>query len=151
MVLYLLVHMLLAVGLLGAVTHKALGVLAPVRRPAGVFFTRFRAVNGTGYVNAIVVLYLLTASLGLIIYPNYRLGARVVMEQLHMYARVGSFELKEHLIALGLGILPAYWWAWQPAQKDHAMTRRFLTVILGGIVWYAFLTGHVLNNTQGIT
>jgi hypothetical protein len=151
MVVLLLVHMLLAVALLGAVTHQALGVLAPARRPAGRFFGRFRAVDGAGYVNAIVVLYLLTASLGLAIYPNYRIGARVVMEQLHMFAHVGSFELKEHLIALGLGILPAYWWAWRPAQKDRAMTRRCLTIALGAIVWYAFLIGHLLNNTQGIS
>jgi hypothetical protein len=147
----LLVHMLLAVALIGAVTHQTLGVVAPVRRPAGGFFGRFRAVNGAGYVNAIVVLYLLTASAGLIIYPSYRLGARVFMEELRMFPRVGSFELKEHLIALGLGLLPAYWWAWQPEQNDRVLTRRALTVILAVFVWYAFLIGHLLNNTRGIS
>lgn len=150
MVYVLLLHMLLAVALIGAVTHQALGALAPVQRP-GSFFGRFRAVNGAGYVNAIVVLYLCTASLGLIIYPNYRIGARVVMEELHYFARVGSFELKEHLIALGLGLLPAYWWAWQPAQQDHPVTRRVVTVMLALFVWYAFLIGHLLNNTRGIS
>jgi hypothetical protein len=146
----LMVHMLIAVALIGAVTHQALGVLAPVIRPAS-FFGRYRAVKGEGYVNAIVVLYLCTALLGLTIYPNYRIGARVVMEQLGMFSRVGSFELKEHLIALGLGILPAYWWVWRPAQSDRALTRRVLTVILAVFVWYAFLVGHYLNNIQGIT
>ena len=151
MVYLLLLHMLLAVALIGAVTHQTLGVLAPVRAPVGGFFARFRAVNGTGYVNAIVVLYLLTAFLGLLIYPNYRIGARVFMEELRMFPRVGSFELKEHLIALGLGLLPAYWWAWQPAQSDRPQTRRALTVILAVFVWYAFLIGHLLNNTRGIS
>jgi hypothetical protein len=146
-----MVHMLFAVMLLGAVTHQALGVLAPVHAAAGSFFSRFRAVNGTHYVNAIVVLYLLTASLGLIIYPDYRIGARVVMEQLHMFKRVGSFELKEHVIALGLGILPAYWWTWQAAQREHRLARQILTVVLAVFVWYAFLIGHFLDNTEGIT
>jgi len=146
----LMVHMLLAVALLGAVTHQSLGVLAPVHTTAGSFFGRFRAVNGAHYVNAIVVLYVLTACLGLIIYPNYRLGARVVMEQLHMFKRVGSFELKEHIIALGLGLLPAYWWTWQPAQSAQRLARQVLTVVLAVFVWYGFLIGHFLNNVQGI-
>jgi hypothetical protein len=146
----LMLHMLCAVALLGAVTHQALGVLAPVHAPAGTFFARYRAVNGANYVNAIVVLYLLTACLGMTVYPNYRIDARVVMEQLHFFKRVGSFELKEHLIALGLGLLPAYWWAWQPAQKDHRLARQGLTVVLAVFVWYAFIIGHFLVNTRGI-
>ncbi|HUB95685.1 MAG TPA: hypothetical protein VL993_07195 [Stellaceae bacterium] len=146
----LIVHMLLAVALIGAVTHQSLGAIAPADRPAS-FFARYRAVKGEGYVNAIIVLYLVTATLGLIIYPNYRIGARLFMEQLHDFKRVGSFELKEHLIAIGFCMLPAYWWAWQPAQKDYAQTRRALTIGLGLIVWYAFLIGHILNNTQGIS
>jgi hypothetical protein len=146
----LMVHMLLAVGLIGAVTHQALGVVAPANRPQS-FFGRYRAVKGEGYVNAIVVLYLLTAALGLIVYPNYRIGARLFMEQLHDFKRVGSFELKEHLIAMGFCMLPAYWWAWQPAQKENGVTRRALTIGLALIVWYAFLVGHFLNNTQGIS
>ncbi len=146
----LILHMLLAVALIGAVTHQTLGAIAPANRPRS-FFGRFRAVKGQGYVNAVIVLYLLTMLLGFIIYPNYRLGARLFMEQLRDFKRVGSFELKEHLIAMGLCMLPAYWWVWQPAQKDNAMTRRALTIGLALIVWYAFLIGQFLNNTQGIT
>ena len=146
----LMIHMLCAVALLGAITHQAFGVLAPVRAPAGSFFTRYRAVNGAHYVNAIVVLYVVTACLGMIVYPDYRIDARVVMEQLHFFKRVGSFELKENLIALGLGLLPAYWWAWQPAQYDKRLARQGLTVVLALFVWYAFLIGHFLVNTRGI-
>ena len=145
----LMVHMLLAVALIGAVTHQALGVIAPVNRP-GSFFARFRAVNGKGYVNAIIVLYLLTLALGLFIYPNYRIGARVQMEALRLFARVGTFELKEHLMALGVGLLPVYWWAWRRPPEQQALTRRIVTVMLAIIVWYGFLIGHFLNNTRGI-
>jgi hypothetical protein len=151
MVYLLLLHMLLAVALLGAVTHQTLGVLVPVRKGPRNFFARFRAVDGTGYVNAIVILFVVTAVLGFIIYPNYRLFARVYMEELRMYARVGSFELKEHLIALGLGLLPAYWWVWQPAQQERVQTRRVLTAMLAVLVWYGFMVGHLLNNTRGIS
>ena len=43
-----IVHALLAVALLGALSHQALSVLMPVRQGAGAggFVTRFRAVQG---------------------------------------------------------------------------------------------------------
>src|SRR5690606_32548217 len=37
------IHGLLAIALLGALTHQAASVLFPVRQPAGDFVTRFRA------------------------------------------------------------------------------------------------------------
>src|ERR1700688_491300 len=42
--LWLFVHLILAVGLLGALTHQAMAVALPVRPPAGGIVTRFRAV-----------------------------------------------------------------------------------------------------------
>jgi hypothetical protein len=60
------------------------------------------------------------------------------------------FELKEHFVAVGLGILPAYWSYWrQPLADDHVRTRAVLTAILAFIVWWSFLVGHILNNIQG--
>ena len=58
---------------------------------------------GAPYVNAIVVLYLLTFLLGGIIYAEYRIEVRTVVEQLGLWAQNGSFELKEHFAAVGLG------------------------------------------------
>src|SRR3954468_1389819 len=94
--LLLIVHGLLAVALLGATTHQALSVWAPGSKPAGSFVGRFRGVPGAGYTNAIIVLYLLTAILGAIIYPEYRMEVRLVVEQLGLKAQNGAFELKEH-------------------------------------------------------
>jgi len=146
----LIIHGLLAVALLGAITHQVLSVLAPARKPAASFAGRFRAVSGASYSNAIVVLYLLTAILGGIIYATYRIEVRVVIEQLEMWPAHGAFELKEHLAALGLGILPAYWYYWrQPLVAEHARTRCILTAMLAFIVWWNFLVGHVLNNIRG--
>lgn len=109
-----------------------------------------RGVSATSYVNAIIALYLLTATLGAIIYPTYRLSVRIVLEQMQLYWQNGSFELKEHFVALGLGILPAYWYLWrQPLSAEHARTRAVMTALLAFIVWWGFLVGHILNNIRG--
>jgi hypothetical protein len=101
-------------------------------------------------VNAIIVLYVVTAILGGIIYPAYRLSVRPVLQQLDLNVSNGMFELKEHFVAIGLGILPAYWSYWRRSLADeHARTRAVLTVILAFIVWWSFLVGHILNNIQG--
>ena len=146
----LIVHGLLAVALLGAITHQTVSVWSPARKPAGSFIGRFRSVPATSYANAIVVLYLTTALLGAIVYTEYRVVVRVVLEQLDMWKTNGVFELKEHFAALGLGVLPAYWYYWRaPLSGEHARTRAVLTSILAFVVWWNFLVGHVLNNVRG--
>jgi len=146
----LIIHGLLAVALLGAITHQALSVWWKVRKPADSFVTRVRAVPATSYANAVVLLYLLTTLLGGIIYPDYRLNVRVVLEQLEMPAANGSFELKEHFAVLGLAMLPAYWYFWRtPLAENYARTRAALTLIIAFIVWWNFLVGHILNNIRG--
>jgi hypothetical protein len=145
----LIVHALLAVFTLGALTHQALSVWWPATGQRS-FFASFRAVRAGSYANTIVVLYLLTATAGAILYPSYRLGVRVVLEDLRLNAATGAFELKEHFVALGLGVLPAYWLFWrQPLLSDYAGTRKALTTILAIIVWWSFIVGHILNNIRG--
>ena len=149
-VVLLIIHALLAVTLLGAITHQAISVWLPMRKTAGSFVGRMRSVPAASYVNAIVVLYLATATLGGIIYPEYRLSVRVVLPQLRLNVPNGLFELKEHFVTVGLGMLPAYWYFWhQPLAADYARTRAVLTSILAFIVWWSFLVGHILNNIRG--
>ena len=147
----LIVHGLLAVALLGAITHQAASVLWPAAKPAGSFTGRFRAVAAPGYANTIVILYVLTAILGAIIYAEYRVGIRIVLEELHLNAANGSFELKEHFATIGLGMLPAYWYYWRQPATDAmvARTRAIMTGILAFIVWWNFLAGHIVNNIRG--
>jgi hypothetical protein len=146
----LILHGLLAVALLGAITHQTISVWTPARGTAESFVGRMRSVSATSYVNAIIVLYLLTALMGAILYPSYRLNVRIVLEQMQLFKQNGAFELKEHLVAIGLGMLPAYWYFWrQPLVGDHARTRAVITVMLAFIVWWGFLVGHVLNNIRG--
>src|SRR4051812_49886667 len=102
----LIFHGLLAVALLGAVTHQTVSGGLRVHKPAASFAGRFRAVSGVGYANAIVVLYLATASIGAIIYPEFRISIRGVLEEMELPAAMGAFELKEHFAVVGLALLP---------------------------------------------
>lgn len=150
MIALLIVHGLLAVALLGAITHQVVAVWWPVRAGAGTFVTKFRAVPSTTYVTAIVSLYLLTALLGAIIYTHYTITARVQIIQLQLWKPYGMFEIKEHFAALGLAILPAYWYFWRvPSAPDGTRVRAVLTALLAVIVWWNFLIGHIINNLRG--
>jgi len=63
----------------------------------------------------------------------------------------GIFEIKEHMAAVGLGMLPIYAVYWKaPLLAAHAATRRYLTWILTFLVWWNFLIGHILNNIKGL-
>ena len=147
----LIIHGLLAVALLGAITHQALSVWWPVRARATGFVSSFRGVRSAAYTNAIIGLYTLTALIGgVLLYPSYRLTVRVLLGQLRLNAANGIFEFKEHLVAIGLGLLPAYWYYWrQPLAAEHAGARRAVTALLALIVWWSFLVGHILNNIRG--
>ena len=152
-VLLLIVHGLLAVALLGALTHQAFSVV-PVGANAnrGSFFARFRNVNSAAYANPIVLLFAVTALAGALLYPDYRINVRPSLEDLQLRAANGIFEIKEHLVAVGLGVLPAYWLFWRtPLMPEHARVRRHLTWLLAFLVWWSFLTGHVLNNIKGLS
>ena len=97
-VFLLIVHSLSAVALLGAITHQTISAWVPASRGAAdSFIVRMRAVPPTSYVNAVLVLYALTALLGAIIYPSYRLNVRIVLEQMQLYIPNGAFELKEQI------------------------------------------------------
>jgi hypothetical protein len=146
----LIVHGLLAVVLLGGITHQAMSAAWPSRRKSGII-SSFRAVNGAVYTNANIVLYLATAILGGTIYPVYRVSVRSYLENARLYPAVGSFEIKEQFIAVGLGMLPLYWLLWRrPTEADAKSARIAVTLVLCFIVWYAFLVGHVLNNIRGL-
>ena len=152
MIVFLLIlHSLLAVALLGVITHQTISAWAPASRAAASsFIVRMRAVPPTSYVNAVIVLYALTALLGAIIYPSYRLNVRIVLEQMQLYKPNGAFELKEHFVALGLGMLPAYRYFWRaPQVAEYGRTRAVLTALLAFIVWWGFVVGHILNNIRG--
>ena len=146
----LIVHGLLAVALLGAVTHQAVALWWPVRVLSGSFVARVRAVPGISYVWAIIVLYIVTFVMGAWIYTQYRYTSRLALEQLRFFKTVGAFEVKEHVATMGLIVLPAYWAFWRrPLSADYAAARKQVTLFLAILVWLNFLIGHVVNNARG--
>jgi len=147
-----ILHGLLAITLIGAVTHQALSVLRTRPTPARDFFSRFRSVSGAGYANAVVVLYLITFAFGAYIYPTYVLDVKGTLADQGERTLIGVFQLKEHIAVIGLALLPIYWNLWkQTPLTEHVMTRRVLTTVIALAVWWNLVVGHLLNNFRGLT
>ena len=148
----LIIHGLLAVALLGALTHQAMAVAMPVKQPAGApgFVDRFRTVTGPAYATAVCVLWVLAFIMGSWIYTKYRIQIRIPIEQAGFWKTQGFFELKEHAATIGLGMLPAYWFFWKNARDpEYDVARKWLTVVLAAFCWFIFIVGHVVNNVRG--
>ena len=119
--------------------------------PSSVTQDRFRGVNTTAFSNAVLLLFCATALMGGLLYPDYRIEVRTTLEDMQLRAANGAFETKEHLVAVGLGLLPAYALFWRaPLNAAYAGVRRYVTVTLAVVVWFSFLVGHVLNNIKGL-
>ena len=146
----LIIHGLLAVALLGAITHQAAAALWPATSKAS-FISSFRGVAGARYTVANIVLYVVTGVFGAVIYTSYRTAVRPYLESAQLWSISGSFELKEQFAVIGLGMLPLYWFVWRtPLDAKLASARAAITAMLCFIVWYSFLVGHVLNNVRGL-
>jgi hypothetical protein len=147
----LILHGVAAFLLLGALTHQTISVWVPIRVHVSSFFDRTRAVSAKNYSNAIIAFYIVTFVLGMIVYPEYKLGANNVLTAGHWGKALESFEFKEHVAAIGLGLLPAYWYYWQPPlAHERDFVRTMLTTVLTFISWVGFVVGHVLNNIAGL-
>lgn len=147
-----ILHGLLAIALIGAVTHQC---LAMWRRPgpATLFVDRFRAVHAVRFSNAVVILYVATFVLGGYIYPAFVLQVKGEMIAQARYTTFAFFQLKEHLAVIGLGLLPVYLHSWKNPGTPLGATasRRFLTTFLTFCVWWSLIAGHVLNNAKGLS
>ncbi|MCW1383706.1 hypothetical protein OLX02_12825 [Novosphingobium sp. KCTC 2891] len=155
----LLLHGLIAVALLGAITHQAAAVLREgtargTAHPRASFAGRYAAVASRGFANAVIALYVATLVLGGLVYPAYRLDVRPAFEEMELGWAVGLFELKEHWGGIGLALLPLYraCWRQEDGAADHAMHkgRTGVTLTLAFIVWFDFIAGHLLNNLRGL-
>ncbi len=148
--IWLFVHLILAVGLLGALTHQAMAVALPARQPSGGIVTRFRSVSAAGYATTVCVLWVLTFLVGSFIYTKYRTYIRIPLEEGHYYKTGGFFDFKENVATLGLVLLPAYWYFWKNVENpEYDNARKGVTVVLAVMCWFLFIVGHVLNNTRG--
>jgi hypothetical protein len=143
----LIIHGILAVFLLGAITH--VGIAWPVTTKSPGFVSAVRGVNAMNYTNVVIILFVVTFALGTIIYPTYRVSVRTILREYRDFKPEGMFEMKEHLLALSLALLPIYWYFWRRASEANRVPRAVLTSILAFAVWWGFITGHVINNIRG--
>jgi hypothetical protein len=145
-------HFGMAVTLLTVVTLQAVTVLLPARQAAvGNFIERVRPIPATTVTALIVILYVPTFLLGAWVYIKYRTYVRIPMEQERYWWTVGAFEIKEHVVSMGMALLPAYWYFWRdPHSAEFARERKWLTLFLAVAVWYAFLVGHTANDYRGV-
>lgn len=147
----LILHSLVGVTLLGAITHQSVSLIRRGTAAGGSFIDRYRSVNQTTFTVAVVALFAGNVILGAIIYPSYRLDVRIPFEEMSLGWAIGLFELKEHFAGIGFGLLPAYAYIWQVgAFEDRRRDRLVITLILAVIVWWDFLVGHILNNLRGL-
>lgn len=145
----LLIHGVAAAGLLGMVTHQSLSVLMTGNKKS--FVGSYVAVRSLLFTNTIIVTFLFNFLMGMWIYTRYRYTARPALEDLNLQAYVGAFEFKEHLLAIILFTLPAYWVFWNKVPLEtHPQTRTILTLFVGCSIWIAYLVGHLVNNARGI-
>ena len=145
----LILHGLMAVALIGAITHQTLAAWAPSGPRPHSFFGRFRAVKGAAFANAVVALYAAVAILGAIVYLDFKVDIEPALERDRHWHALGCFDLKEDFAAIGLSLLPAYWFSWRRPAQDPSRTHAILTAILAFVVWWSFLVGHVLNDIMG--
>ncbi len=146
----LILHGLFAVALLGGITHQTISVFFSSRKGSS-FPAKLTSVTAAVYTRAVIVLYLITFVLGGVIYPAYRVAVRTWLETARLWAFSGSFEVKEQIVTIGLGMLPFYWHIWrQPLDKQYSTARKLTTFMLCLIIWSGFLVGHVLNNIRGL-
>ena len=148
-VFFLILHGIFALFLVGALTHQALGAMWPRKPGETDFVARFRGVNGVGYTNAVIVLYIITFIIGGYIYIFYRIEVRPPLEALLDLVPIGVFEIKEHFLAIALGMLPAYWYFWK-RRPDIKHARVGTTLVLALAVWVGFIGGHFVNNVRGL-
>jgi hypothetical protein len=150
---FLIIHLLIAVALLGAITHQTLSLWwAPAPAAAGnaPFFSNYRAVRANVYTNMIIILFVIVALIGAGLYPGYRLTVLPFMRAHHAAPWGGIFEFKEHVVSIGLGLLPLYWYLWKKVPiTEHVSIRKIITGLICFAVWWSFLDGHLINNIKG--
>ncbi len=146
----LILHGMMAVALLGALTHQTFSLRSQQAIHAVNLIQRFQRVNPTIYTNTICLLWICTFILGAWIYANYRINVRIPLEQMGFMKTQGLFELKEHLSTFGFLLLPVYFSLWKSDLLEFEKPKKYITFLLCAICWFSFLTGHVVNNIRGI-
>lgn len=147
----LLLHGLLAMLLVGAITHQLIAAWRNAPTQGAQFFRRLANVNTTSYTNAVILLYIAVVIGGSIIYPTYVIDVKASLTDAQMLSAIGAFEIKEHMAVFGLALLPTYRYFWSVDNSPaHALARKLNTTVVALIVWWSLGVGHILNNIKGL-
>ena len=147
-VFLLIVHGLVSVLLLGALTHQLVSLCWNPRRKG--ILSRFASVPSPAFTKAVTYTYVINFAVGAWIYTHYRYNVKNVLEDIGLHVEVGLFELKEHVAAVALLLIPAYWFYWCCVSQDEQRGARIgVTGFLAFSSWLSFLVGHVVNNARG--
>jgi hypothetical protein len=140
----LVVHLLVAVFVMGLVTHHALLLLR--RNPPAARLAKFARWMAIGYP--------LSWLAGVLIYPSYNVLIRKppigVLEHMARWA-VGLFEIKEHVGTIALAMLP---WLVLSAARYERLSRveriSYLaaTCVFTVFVYYVFIAGGVVTTVK---
>ncbi len=144
-----ILHGLVAVGLLGAITHQTLAVWAPSGVPPRNFFTRFRAVPSAAFANAIIVLYLISALLGSVVYLYFKVHIQPTCNATVIGRHWASLISKKTFWPSALACCLHIGFAGGGPWRERGWARAALTAVLAFIVWWSFLVGHIMNDIMG--
>ncbi len=144
----LILHALLAILLLGSMTHHVL-LTVPY------LWGKFRKLRLEKiYVHVVAVSYSLTFAVGALIYPNYRYHVRDQYFDAHHPWASNLFDIKEHWAGIGLGLMIAFWLLSRQVQPQSdrrlLLVYVFLSVSLTVIVWFNLISGLWLTAIKGV-
>jgi hypothetical protein len=131
----LIVHGLLAVTLLGAVTHQAMSRV-PKQVAAGPSPSSTGWASMARHTPAIVMLFVVTAIGGGNHIRDAHLDVRTALEDLQMRAASGVFELKDISSRLGSGAADLLA-LWKSPAVPGGRRARYLTWLLAFVVWWS--------------
>jgi branched-subunit amino acid transport protein AzlD len=145
-VIMLVIHLLVAVFALGAVTHYWWAMLGrPVKLDRLTRYAKWMAVS-----------YPLAWLTGVVIYPTYnvlvRKPPRGLLEATARWA-VGLFEIKEHVGTIALVMLPLLVLCarrYERLSRAERITHVLATWVFTLFVYYSFIAGAIVTNTKGM-
>jgi hypothetical protein len=145
--LFVVLHAMAAIVLIGASTHHALIAIGYLR---GTFKERL----GRIYAATVAVAYGITFVLGLVAYPSFRYHVRgLYLDRYEPWAS-NLFDTKENFAALGLPLVIAAFVlsrAMNP-KEDKALAQGYaaIVVLAATIVWFSVISGLVVTLTRGM-
>lgn len=147
--LWVMLHAVVAIVLVGAATHQAVVLWGALRgRPR----PRLARIYGA----VIAVSYVATTLLGALAYPAFRVNVRGLYLDANAAWASNLFDIKEDLAALGLPLALGAWWLGRVATRaGESATRPLpLTVVAvfgtAAIVWFGVVSGLLITLTRGV-